>query len=377
MDIKIFFNSIDESLIGAELPHDSFLKNCKVNFGLMPDYQGADIALIGLPHPEGASMALRKKLYSLKKGTGAYKIVDLGNIREGHDAEETHNRVREVCETLLSQNVLPMLIGGTHDYSYAQYRAYESMDKLISVMAIDAFLDMEDAEISAPNHCHTQKLLLHQPNYLFNYCHLAYQSYLVNPVETSVLERLYFETYRLGQIRENMHEMEPVIRNVDMLSFDITAIKMSDAPGTERAQPFGLTGEEACQICWYAGLNEKLSALGFYEYDPAFDDARGRTASVVATMIWYFIEGFYHRKNDKGFKSNDYIRYVVSMQKDPATMVFYKSIFTEKWWLEVPYPFEKNKYARNCIVPCSYSDYETALKGQLPERWLQTYAKLI
>ncbi|HSK12544.1 MAG TPA: hypothetical protein VK907_04965, partial [Phnomibacter sp.] len=45
----------------------------------------------------------------------------------------------------------------------------------------------------------------------------------------------------------------------------------------------------ACQICWYAGLSNKLSSIGFYEYNP-LEDSKGQTASVIATMIWYLVE---------------------------------------------------------------------------------------
>ena len=94
-------------------------------------------------------------------------------------------------------------------------------------------------------------------------------------------------------------------------------------------------------------------------------------------MIWYFVEGFYHRRNDAQFKENDYIKYVVSMPSEPETLVFFKSKISEKWWLEVPYPQGKGHYARNCIIPCGYSDYENANQGILPERWISTHAKLI
>jgi len=162
-----------------------------------------------------------------------------------------------------------------------------------------------------------------------------------------------------------------------MMTFDITAIKSADAPATGRAQPFGLTGEEACQITWYAGMNEKLSSMGLYEYDPDLDDSNFKTASIVATMIWYFIEGYYNQKDHKDFKSKDYLNYVVSMGSSPGTITFFKSKLSDKWWMEVPYPDGKAKFARNCIVPCSYEDYETANSGELPERYISTHAKLI
>jgi formiminoglutamase len=348
-------------------------------------YKDAHIAIIGIKEERGSKLTgaaqapdqIRRKLYHLKKGTGAYKIVDLGNLNPGHDLDETYVRLSEVCRMLLENNVLPLIIGGSHDLDFGQYTAYETLDKLVSFLNVDAFLDLDERKETAANAHHVHKVLLHEPNFLFSYTHLAYQSYLIDPFAVAILEKLYFEAFRIGQMRTNLQEIEPAIRNADMLSFDITSIRSSDAPGNINAQPFGLTGEEACQICWYAGLNEKLSSIGFYEYYPEFDDVHKKTASVVATMIWYFIEGYYHRKNDQNFKSNDFLKYVASMPVEPETLTFYKSKLSEKWWMEVPYPAGLQRYARNSIVPCSYNDYQTAIKGEVPERYINTLAKLI
>lgn len=352
----------------------------------MPDYKEANVAIIGVPEDRGAGKnsgtaagpdAIREKLYRLKKGTGAMRVVDLGNLLPGQDLDETYVRLGEVCRMLLEENVIPVILGGSQDLDFGQYSGYETMEKLVSMLNIDAFLDLEEGVDAAPNQRHINKILLHEPNFLFGYTHLAHQSYLIDPGTISILEKLYFEAFRVGQMHENLQEMEPAIRNGDMLSFDITAIRSSDAPGNANRQPFGLTAEEACQICWYAGLNEKLSSAGFYEYNPELDDDSGKTASVVATMIWYFIEGYYHRKQHQNFKSNDFLKYVVAMPSEPEVIAFYKSKFSEKWWVEIPYPAGMQRFSRNSIVPCSYSDYQLATKGEVPERYLNTIIKLM
>jgi formiminoglutamase len=384
MDLTILFSPIEESLYADISSPSSFFKNIHPFTDKMPEYRGANIALFGIKEGRGSSVntgtsfgpdEIRKKLYNLKKGLGSYRVVDLGNLNVGHDLNESYVRISEVCRILLENNVLPVILGGSHDLDYGQYCAYETMNKLVSFLNIDAFLDLE--EKTTANRHHINKILLHEPNYLFSYTHLAYQSYLIDPHSVSVLEKLYFEAFRVGQMRTNMQEIEPPIRNADMVSFDITAIRSSDAPGNANAQPFGLTGEEACQICWYAGLNEKLSSIGFYEYNPEYDDTHKKTASVVATMIWYFIEGYYHRKNEQNFRSNDFMKYSVSMPVDPEIITFYKSKFSEKWWMEIPYAGGREKYSRNSIVPCSYSDYQTALNGEVPDRYISMIAKLI
>lgn len=386
MDLTILFSPIDESIYTKSYPSNSFFKSIKVYGDKMPDFRGVDVALFGVKEERGTISnagcskgpdEIRRKLYNLKKGNGSYRIVDLGNLNTGIDLDETYVRISEVCRILLENNVMPLILGGSHDLDYGQYRGYEEMEKLISLLNIDAFLDLEDNKEAEPASQHIHKILLHEPNYLLSYTHLAHQLYLIDPLSVSILEKLYFEAFRIGQMRNNLAEMEPAIRNADLLSFDITAIRSSDAPGNANAQPFGLTGEEACQLCWYAGMNEKLSSAGFYEYNPDRDDTNKKTASVVATMIWYFIEGFYHRKNEHNFKSNDFLKYVVSMPVEPETLAFYKSKVTEKWWMEVAYHKPGARYTRNSIIPCSYTDYQTATKGEIPERYISTLAKLI
>ena len=386
MDLTIFFSAIDESLYSDITSNTSFFKSISVFAEKMPDHRDAHIAIFGMKEDRGTKTntgaasgpdEIRKKLYRLKRGAGAYRVIDLGNLNPGHDLDETYVRVSEVCRMLLENNVLPVILGGTHDIDYGQYVSYETLEKLVSFVNVDAFVDLEDKNESTPSQQHVHKLLLHEPYYLFSYTHLAYQSYLIDQYAVGILEKLYFEAFRIGQIRTNIHEIEPAVRTADLLSFDITAIRSADAPGNANAQPFGLTGEEACQICWYAGLNEKLSSIGFYEYNPRFDDGHRKTASVIATMVWYFIEGYYHRKNDQNFRGNDFLKYSVSMPVDPEVITFYKSKLSEKWWMEVPYPLGHERYARNSIVPCSYNDYQIAIKGEVPERYISTLAKLI
>ena len=259
---------------------------------------------------------------------------------------------------------------------YGQVLAYESSGKLINFLNVDACIDLYGTEELGQSKNHIHKILLHQPNLIFHYCQLGYQTYLTDNETLSALEKLHFETYRVGQIRDNLENIEPIIRNADLMSFDISAIKHSDAPGNKDAQPFGLTGEEACQICWYAGLNNKMSSVGFYEYNPE-EDYKGHTAAVIATMIWYFTEGFYLRRNETNMSDPDYVKYIVSLKEEPHQLVFYKNTRSEKWWMEVPYPADKARLARNSVVPCSYGDYLAANQGEIPIRWILTHAKLI
>lgn len=383
MSISSFFEPVAEFLWQKKYAENSFFKQIHWFGEEFPDLKGIQIALVGLKEDRGikkgesiarGATEIREKLYDLKRGMGAYRIADLGDLSPGKTLEETYERIQKVGEFLMKQQILPIYIGGTHDLDYGQYLSYQKMKKLVSLLTVDAKFDLEESGPMADQH--TQEIILHQPNFLFSYAHLAYQSFLVDPSLINVMEKLYFDHMRLGIVRKELKEIEPMIRNADLLSFDLCAIQSSDAPGVVDAQPFGLTAQEACQICWFAGMNEKLSSLGIYGYEPYYDDAHNKTAKVAAVMIWYFIEGFYSRKDSLSFKSSDYIKYTVSLDTKPNTLVFYKSKKSGKWWMEIPHN-ETEKFDRVSTVPCSYSDYQTAQKGEIPERWINAQIKLL
>lgn len=384
MDLNIFFDSVDEQLFDSISSPHAVAKSLTINSFNISELDGFDLALIGLTENRGSSRTgevekavdfVRQKLYNLKKGSGGYHVLDLGNLRNGMSLEDTHQRLEEVCHFLISKNIIPVIFGGTQDFTKAQYRSYEPFEKLITLLNVDAFVDLDESEQTPPNERFLYDIFTKEPNYLFNYIHLAYQTYLNDQPTLETLESLFFDAVRLGQIKDGSKEMEPLVREADMISWDLSAIQKTYCPGTSQPQAFGMTGEEACQLSWYAGLNSKLSSYGIYEYYPENDDDQFSTASVAATMIWYFIEGYYNRKEEKGFGSSDYLKYEVSLEMDPSSIVFYKSKLTEKWWMEVPYPKDYHKFARNAIVPCNYSDYETTTKGEIPERWIDMQTK--
>jgi len=388
MDLKLFFDPISREIDLSKLPTSALAHSIYINQEKMPEIDDKDIAIIGLQESRGAeegnqdgiarsATEIRKSLYQLKKGAGNFRVVDLGNFRNGPELEDTYQRLQEVCAHLMEQNILPLIIGGSHDLDIGQYMAYENQDKIITLLNIDNKLDLTDPKTGIPSQSHVHRIFKHDPNFLFNYYQLGHQSYLVEEKETELLEKLYFEVVRLGMVKENIKELEPIVRDADMVSFDISAIQAHYCPGATDAKVYGLTGEEACQICWYAGLNDKLSSIGFYEYDVARDTEDRKTAFVLATMIWYFIEGFYNRKGDKNFRSNDYLIYEVALGGEPSTIRFYKSKISEKWWMEVPHPEETSGFLRSRMVPCSYSDYQMAQSGEVPHRWITTYSKMI
>ncbi len=352
-----------------------------------PALKGLDIALIGVkedrrsPENEGCAegpAVIRDELYKLFPPHEQLRIADLGNIRKGYAVEDTYFALSNVVSQLLELGILPVIIGGSQDLTYANYLAYEQLGQIINIVAVDPRFDLGRTENELDAGSYLSRIILHQPNYLFNYTNIGYQSYYVDHKAVSLMKNLLFDAYRLGRVRANLEEVEPMVRNADMLSVDISSVRQSDAPGHKNASPNGFYGEELCRIVRYAGLSDKLTSIGFYEYNP-LRDAHGQTAQLIAQMIWYFVEGFYARAKDFPIrKKEDYLKYTVSLKNHSEEIVFYKSKRSDRWWMEVACPAAvRTKYSRHYLVPCSYADYQTACSDDVPDRWWQVYQKFM
>ena len=370
------------SQLGSKIEHFS------VGF---PDLsQKIDIAIIGVQEDRnavsnaGCALApdyIREKLYRLNEGAYNTKIVDLGNIRQGATVPDTYFALKTVVNELVKSNIIPVILGGGQDLTYAQYLAYETLEQKVDLVIVDSNFDLDDDEIGydtieTTSRSYLSKIFIHQPNYLFNYSNLGYQTYFASQESLGVMDKLYFDVHRLGELSGNITVAEPIIRNASMISFDIGAIRSSDAGGNANATPNGFYGEEACQIARYAGFNDKLSSIGFYEFNPAYDN-NGQTAILIAQMVWYFIDGVYNRKKDFPLNpKSQYLIYKTSLKNDEHELVFVKSKKSDRWWLQVPYPAGGSPNERFHLVPCQYEDYKTAVSGEMPDLWWRTYQKL-
>jgi len=355
--------------------------------GTFPDLEKADLAIIGVPEDrnaidnEGCGQGpdfIRRYLYKLFPGTFIPRIIDLGNLKRGNTQKDTYFALTSTISELLNANIIPIILGGSQDLTYANYQAYQSLGQIINIVSIDNMFDLGKSEGELNSQSWLSSIILHQPNYLFNYANIGYQTYFIDQEALKLMNNLFFDTYRLGIVRADLEEVEPIVRNADVLSFDISSVRNSDAPGNHNATPNGFYGEEACQIVRYAGISDKLTSIGFYEYNPKFDHD-GQTAHLIAQMIWYFMEGFYSRPHDFPFRNEeDYLKYHVTISDHQQDITFYKSKKTDRWWMEIPLPAEQRaKYERHYIVPCSYKDYQQATLEEIPDRWWMVYQKLM
>jgi formiminoglutamase len=395
MPLSVFFAPIDVASIAPEGGFSPAQMGSKVrihqegDFPVIDGEDRPDIALIGIKDDrrsignKGCSEgpdALRPYFYQLYQGDYKLKMVDLGNILPGETERDTDIAVKTVVEELLLAGIVPVIVGGGQEFTYAQYTGYEKTERKVEVAVIDPRFDLDQEHTQdAPLNSRTylNHLILHSPDFLFNLNNLAHQTYFVSKQALEMYDKLNFNVMRLGLLSHNIEHAEPAIRSADMVSFDMSALRFSEAPGTAHSTPNGLFGDEACRMCRYAGMNDRLSSIGFYEFNPLLDQ-RGQTAHLLAQMIWYFIDGFYARKNDFPLvPKSSYIIYRTTLENDDYELVFVKSKKSDRWWMQVPYFGSRSVNERYHLVPCSYEDYQKAIAGEMPDLWWRTHQKLL
>ena len=348
----------------------------------LPDLEDVNIAIFGVLETRNATDNIgetfqfdevRKSFYSLFPGNWSVNIVDLGDLKNGASVNDTYFAVSKLIKSLLEQKIIPIIIGGSQDLTYANYRAYDTIRPMINIVNIDKSFDLGDSSKPITNSSYIGKVILEKPYNLFNYTTLGYQTYFNAQEEIDLMEKLYFEYYRLGNINKNIKTVEPTLRDADLVTVDLKSVKSSELSIKQKYSPNGFDGKEICAISRYAGISNRVSSFGIYEYNPSPDDEA--TSMLIAQMIWYFIEGYCCRHKDDQFQNkDDFNKYTVLVESQE--LVFYKSLKTGRWWIETPFlSFTDTKQKKYSLLACMQEDYEQATKGIIPERWYKACKK--
>ncbi|MDA9898134.1 formimidoylglutamase [Flavobacteriales bacterium] len=352
--------------------------------GDFPNLSEADLVIFSVPEFRGAQddndahslNSIRKELYMLHEGQERLRIADLGQLILGESKADTYQLLTDVLVECEHRGLFTLIIGGSQDLTIAQYRSCVELGKLSNMVSIDSTFDISVDEHLKSSHSFFSDILKIEPNVLFNYTNIGYQTYLNNQDSIKLIDKLYFDAYRLGEIRQNIEEVEPSLRNADLVSFDLGSVRLSDNPSTIEGSPNGFYAEEACQIMRYAGISGRLKSLGIYNYMNV-DDKKLQSEKLIAQMIWCFFEGFFHKMKQFKPTDDDMVKYHVSMRKGEYNACFYKNKKLEKWWMEIPI-INPNPLmpVENYFIPCSYADYQIAVEGDMPQRWWKAFQKM-
>lgn len=380
-DISIYFKPIkviDSKLIGDL----SQLIQIHDENGF-PEVKEAGIAIIYVPENrkgtdglEGSNEDFRKELYNFNRGDQwNFSIYDLGTITPGETVEDTYFALSQVVCELIKVNVIPVVVGGSQDLIVSCYKGFEKLERMINVCSIDSALDVGDPDQEVSSIAYVSHLLMQRPCYLFNYSNIGLQRLMVNAKEVDLFDKLYFDICRLGAFNSNFKIAEPYLRNSDLLSVDFKSIKNSESDNLVYKNVNGFKSDQMCQIMKYAGMSDKMSCVNILDVNP---EQSTSASNLLAQMIWYFADGIAQRVGDFPVGNKLYYKkFHVNIEGFAEDLIFYKSDKSARWWLEVSYPSgEDMKYERHHLVPCDQSDYDRAMRNEIPNLWWKTLQKL-
>lgn len=327
------------------------------------------IVLIGLSETRNAFEAnisgncgvVREYFYQLA-AINRIEVVDLGNLKSGKKVQDTYAALKHISSYFIGRNIIPVFFGGTQDLTLPLVQGVFNQQSGCELVYADALFDL------------TNDVDLHSKNYIGKLHELyaekleqsvvGYQSYLTSNQQQRFLSDKSINTMRLGLLRNGWSQVEPLLRDADLLSFDLSSIRFSDCPGAISSGPNGMYAEEACQLVHLAGISDKLKTVGIFDFQPEHD-IHNQTAQLIAQLIWHFILGVSQRKGDWPAKPiGQYKKIYVKIEKTESDLVFYQNAQNNRYWIELP----QGHGNQTRIVSCSEKDYKDICNNEIPER---------
>jgi arginase family enzyme len=386
VDLNDYFNPVSiegpgyEHLTGqAVFPHNITIHTESVP---LKDLSRFKIALLGVPDgrnsenggSEKAPDEVRSQLYRLAKIPGKSKIIDLGNMKQGVTFNDTLAGLSDVLSMLLTENIFPVIIGGSSALVPAIDRAMSKHSTRYTLASVDSRIDYNNEKREADSFNYLNTILSNHKSSFKHYINIGYQTYLNDQQVINRFLKKRSELVRIGDVRQAIYLTEPLLRDSDVAIFDISSVRQSDAPGTASPSPNGFYGEEICLLSRYAGISDRMKLFGLFDVNPDFD-IRSQTTGLSAQILWFFLEGFSQKQYETPVLSNSnagrFTRYHVRVTDLEDDLIFVKSSLTDRWWMELPSEQDQSQY-----VACSHEDYLKANRNEVPDRWMRAMERL-
>ena len=382
MSLELLLPVDKEAILGLSmLPKQVIGKNIGIHSeeSGLPDLKGLQIAIIGLVEQRNSFFVnaqydvnqFRKEFYELYPGNWELKIADLGDLSNGEKVKDTYFAIKEIGFHLKQMNIIPVFIGGSHDLIFPLYQVFQEFKELVNMVSIDRSFDFSQEDELISGRSYMSKIIMEKPNVLNNYSNLGYQNYYCAVEEKDLMDKLFFEGIRLGQVLDDVRLVEPIFRDADIVGFDMKCLSWEAIADPLKGQPNGIDSRSICALSRYAGISDRVGFIGLYELPstPMMDQ-------LAAQIVWYFMEGVQYRFDEHPINiNNGFLKYSVTLSNQ--TIVFYKSEKSNRWWMELTNDTNlDNKTKTRALIACTKNDYESAAQDVIPERWFNAFRRM-
>ena len=382
MSLELLLPVNKEAILGLSmLPKQVIGKNIDIHTeeSGLPELKGLQIAIIGLVEQRNSFFAnarydvnqFRREFYELYPGNWKLRIADLGDLSNGEKVKDTYFAIKEIGFHLKQMNIIPVFIGGSHDLIFPLYQVFQEFKELVNMISVDRSFDFSQEDELISGRSYMSKIIMEKPNVLNNYSNLGYQNYYCAVEEKDLMDKLYFEGVRLGQVLDDVRLVEPIFRDADIVGFDMKCLSWDAIADPLKGQPNGIDSRSICALSRYAGISDRVGFIGLYELPstPMMDQ-------LAAQIVWYFIEGFHYRFDEHPINiNNGFLKYSVTLSNQ--TIIFYKSEKSDRWWMELTNDTSlDNKTKTRALLACTKNDYESAAQDIIPERWYNAIRRM-
>lgn len=265
-----------------------------------------DIGLIGYVCDEGVRrnqgrIGARKGPKSVRNLLGKLpihfknkKITDFGDlICIDNNLENCQTAFSKIICKLITNNILPIAIGGGHDIGYANFNGIKNALKSttknkIGIINFDAHFDLRKVETVPNSGTPFNQILSENKDVSYFAIGIQQQSNTKELFEIAAKKNVAFvNNYECETFTENLKsKLNSFINKVDYvyITIDLDGFSSAFAPGVSAPSPFGFSPNFVQQVLKFLFQSKKVISCDIAELNPDFD-VDNSTSSLAAKMI--------------------------------------------------------------------------------------------
>jgi len=208
------------------------------------------------------------------------------------DLKSDHERLGKSISNSLSEQVLPVILGGGHETAFGHFLGYAKSGLPVNIVNIDAHTDVRDFKNGkAHSGSPFQQAIEHQSGMC-----KSYNVFGLNPASVSI-DHLAYVQNQGDAVFEHALSVDSILNRLNlfdedniMVTMDMDAVRQADAPGVSAPNASGISKEDWLKLAYGFGNHPKVTSFDLSEVNPEFD-RDNQTVKLAALTVWYFLLG--------------------------------------------------------------------------------------
>jgi formiminoglutamase len=242
--------------------------------------------------------SIRSKLGKLPIHFENKKITDYGDvICNDSNLEDCQKAFSKTISKLITNNILPIAIGGGHDIAFANFNGIKNAlknksKKKIGIINFDAHFDLRAIETQPNSGTPFNQILTENENASYFAIGIQQQSNTKELFEIAEKKNVSyvsnFECEAFDSVLKN--KLNNFIQEVDYLyvTIDLDGFSSAYAPGVSAPSPLGFSPNFVYEVLTHLFKTKKVISCDIAELNPDFD-IDNHTANLAARLVDFIV----------------------------------------------------------------------------------------